>query len=210
MRFRRDGTDRRTLKDIEEWLKPEEIYDLITSKSWHYKTDIEFYQKRDKALMSLYFLTGGRNNEALRLRKRNFDQISDPQFILLKGMYISKRTKKTIAKRGPRVTIRTDIRLPLFGRLSPFTLLVLDYLDQIYEEDRLFPFSVRRSHQIIKDVTGKWVHWFRAQSENFYGKVFMDPVKLAKFIGITNIQSVMDYVPFDEKAYEKDLLTRTR
>ena len=201
---------KRTLKDVEEWLTPEQIYDLITSRSWHHKENPSFHEKRDRCLMALYFLTGGRNNEVLKLKKKNFDATTHPQFIILKRMYISKRTKKTISRFGAKVTRRINIRLPLFGRLSPFTLLVMDYLDLINDDDKLFDFSVRRSHQIVKHVTGKWVHWFRAMSENYYGQIFMDAVKLAKFMGVTNVQSVMAYIPFDEKAYEKDLLKRTR
>jgi len=200
---------KRTLKDIDEWLTPEQIYELIISKKWPYKETPQFYMKRDRCLMALYFLTGGRNNEVLTLKKKNFKLTADPQFIILKGMRISKRTKKTISRFGAKVTRRTNIRLPLFGKLGPFTLLVMDYLDVLDDDDKLFSFGTHRSHQIIKYVTGKWVHWFRAMSENFYGQIFMDAVKLAKFIGVKNVQSVMDYIPFDEKAYEKDL-ERTR
>lgn len=210
MAFPLGKTRKRTLKDIDEWLSPEEVYALILGKTWPYKERLGFYQKRDRCLMALYFLTGGRNNEVLKLRKTNFDLISDPQFVIIEGMYISKRAKKTIARYGAKVSRRINIRLPLSGRLSPFTILVLDYLDVINDEDKLFNFSVRRSHQIIKFATGKWVHWFRAMCENFYGQVFRDAVKLAKFMGVTNVQSVMAYIPFDEKAYEKDLLERTR
>lgn len=210
MAFPLGKTPKRTLKDIEEWLNPEEVYHLIISKTWPYKKKLAFYRKRDRALMALYFITGGRNNEVLKLKKSNFDLTSDPQFSIIKGMYISKRAKKTIARYGAKVTRRIPIRLPLFGDLLPFTLLVVDYLDELDDEDDLFDFGVRRSHQIIKYVTGKWVHWFRAMSENFYGQVFRDAVKLAKFIGITNVQSVMAYIPFDEKAYEKDLLEKTK
>lgn len=201
---------KRTLKDVDEWLTPEEIYDLITSGSWPYKETPTFYKTRDRCLMALYFLTGGRNNEVLRLKKKNFNLTTDPQFIILKRMHISKRTKKTISRFGAKVTKRINIRLPLFGKLSPFTMLVMDYLDLLDDDDKLFDFSVRRSHQIIKHVTGKWVHWFRAMSENYYGQIFMDAVKLAKFMGVTNVQSVMAYIPFDEKAYKRDLLERAK
>lgn len=198
------------MKDIDKWLTPEQIYDLIRVKTWPYKETPDFYKARDRCLMALYFLTGGRNNEVLRLFKSNFDLTSNARFIFIKEMHISKRAKKTIARYGAKVSERIPIRLPLFGKLSPFTFLVQDYLDLLDDDDRLFSFGVRRSHQIIKYVTGKWVHWFRAMSENFYGQIFRDAVKLAKFIGVTNVQSVMAYIPFDEKAYEKDLLERTR
>lgn len=201
---------KRTLKDIKEWLTPEQIYDLIISKMWPYKETPQFYKKRDRCLMALYFLTGGRNNEVLQLRKKNFDMTSEIKYIVIYGMPISKRSEKTIARYGPKVTQRNPIRLPLFGRLEPFTRLVEDHLASINEKDKLFNFGVHRSHQIIKYVTGKWVHWFRAMTEDFYGKVvFKDSVKLAKFIGVTNVQSVMAYIPLDQEIYKKDL-ERTR
>ena len=51
------GLSRRTNGDIRNRLGVEQIYSLIVSKAWPYKTEREFYQKRDRALMSLLFLT---------------------------------------------------------------------------------------------------------------------------------------------------------
>ena len=201
---------KRTLKDIDRWLEPEEIYKLITARVWPYKETPQFYHTRDRALMSLYFLTGGRNNEVLRLKKSQFTVQKD--FVVIKGMHISKRTKRVIARYGAKVTKRVPIYLPRFKSLEPFTQLVIDYLNLLQPRSKdalLFNFSVRRSHQIIKFVTGKWVHWFRAMSENFYGELLDDAIRLAKFVGVTNVQSVMPYIPLNEEAYVKDLKEKT-
>ena len=200
---------KRTLKDIDKWLNAEEIYKLITARTWPYKQTPDFYKTRDRALMALYFLTGGRNNEVVKLKKAQF--IVQKEFVVIKGMHISKRAKKTIAKYGPKVTMREPIYLPRFKSLEPFTQLIINHLEQLKgdPEQKLFLFGTRRSHQIIKFVTGKWVHWFRSMSENFYGEIFGDAVKLAKFIGVTNVQSVMPYIPLDKKAYKRDLKEKT-
>lgn len=210
---------KRTLKDIDKWLTAEEIYKLITGRVWPYKQTPDFYRTRDKALMALYFSTGCRNNEVLLLKKSQFTVKKD--FVTIRGMYISKRSKKMIARHGAKITTRVPIHLPQLDTLSeekfakalePFTQLIIDHLKLLEprsKDAKLFNFAERRSHQVISFVTGKWVHWFRAMSENFYGKLFGDAVRLAKFMGIINVQSVMPYVPFDEKAYLKDLQEKT-
>jgi hypothetical protein len=62
-----------------------------------------------------------------------------------------------------------------------------------------------------KPVKGKWVHWLRAQGENWCGHNVLvnDPVSLAKFVGVVNVQSVMSYVGFDEEHYKENLKRTT-
>jgi site-specific recombinase XerD len=66
------GVKRRTLEDIKEFLRPSQIYRLITVETWPYKTQMEFYQARDRALMSLLYLTCGRITEVLSLKKSQY------------------------------------------------------------------------------------------------------------------------------------------
>lgn len=218
---KKGGANRRTLKDVKDWLSAAEVYKLIAGKSWPYKDSqtMQLNMARDKALMAIDFVGAFRNNEPLKyktnyetgkqevnpqaLRKSSFEDAGS--WLILKAAKISKRSKKLIASRGSRVTSRTDIRFPKFTHtLQPFTDLVLNYLNAITEDDAvLFRFGERRHHQIVMCVTAKWVHWLRAMGENWYGhNVFVnDPVSLAKFVGVVNVQSVMPYVGFDEESY---------
>lgn len=67
------GVERRTNEGIKKRLGLEQIYNLITSRTWPYKERREFYYKRDRALMALLFLTAGRTSEVLSLTKEQFD-----------------------------------------------------------------------------------------------------------------------------------------
>jgi len=72
---------------------------LITSKTWIYKEKREFYYKRDRALMSLLFLTAGRISEVLSLTKEQFDFQADRNFIVIRNMILVKRLKTRKANR---------------------------------------------------------------------------------------------------------------
>lgn len=51
-------------------------------------------RERDRALLASAFLTGGRINEVLRLKKEHFDLSSDPNLIVIRAMPVSKRFEK--------------------------------------------------------------------------------------------------------------------
>jgi len=158
------GLSRRTLRDIDpiSFSDAENfIYKLITAKTWPYKTRTEFYHARDKALMALCFLTMGRIHEVLKLTKRQFDFSSDPGFIVIHNYNVGKRKETTIRQFG-----KTYIDVPLSEK-SRFTPLIVDHLNNIDIDDRLFPFSRYRAWTIIKHVTGLWCHWFRSQAQSF-------------------------------------------
>lgn len=64
---------RRTLKFIEQYPTPAQIYhDIIGSEGWGYKTNKDFYLKRDRALLSLLYVLALRISEALRLTQEQF------------------------------------------------------------------------------------------------------------------------------------------
>ena len=66
---------------------------MITGKTWSYKTGLDFYPKRDRALMSLLFLTAGRISEVLSLTKEQFDFQAEKNFIIIRNMILVKRLK---------------------------------------------------------------------------------------------------------------------
>ena len=141
-------------------------------------------------------------------------------FITVKNMNVIKRKQDTIAKYGKGVTIRDPFRLPLRtglykedyihnDQLVPFSWLLKEYLD-IYMKDkpqdaRLFNFSRRRAHEIVKYVTGMFPNWFRSQSEHFHGHyVIKDSVKLSKFVKVVNPMQVAHYIGYSDSDQLKD------
>ena len=86
------------------------------------------------------------------------------------------------------------MRSPEFVQLVPFTKLVVEYLNMISADAKLFPFGRRWAWEweIIRQCTGKFPHWFRAQSEMIYGNLLKDSVKLAKFVGVVRPERTLN------------------
>lgn len=137
-----------------------------------------YYNERDKALVAALFETGGRVSEVLSLRQKNFDFDTSENFILVKGMPVLKRIKKT----GLRIvdgkrkweTERKVMSRGIFPirREDPLTPILANWVENV--DDYLFPgrsfqrpyLSPTRVYQI---VVGLGVdlhtnpHWFRSQ-----------------------------------------------
>lgn len=157
------GKGRRTLKYIQYYPSPQELYKkIMESPGWHYKTDADFYHIRDRALVALTYLLGGRISEILRLRKSQFVKLKDR--VVVRGIKLSKSRYKNKPR---RVQYREEAFLPLNGERAVFTQLVLDYLKLIGEDAQLFMFSRVRAWQIITAILGVPCHWLRAYCENY-------------------------------------------
>ena len=199
------GTGRRTLRHIVRTYTPEEILQLITSRTYPYKTWAPFYHTRDLALMSLLYLTAGRITEVLSLVLSQFDREADPQFIIIRNM-ITKKVGPT----SPNLPYREEFPLPRTGILRPFTERVVAYLDLMREyhiqDERLFPFSSVQAWKIVSHITGKWPHWFRAQGERFYGKLFKDIFKLRDHANVVNIRTLAKYIKTEWGESREELL----
>jgi len=199
------GTSRRTLKDIKRTYSPEEIYELITARTYPYRTWAPHYHRRDRCFLALLYLTAGRIGEVLSLRKSQFNLEADPDFIIIQNMITEK-----IGPASANLPFREEFPLPRAGRLQPFTALVLEYLEELHEEERLFPFKRQRGWRIVKHITGKWPHWFRAQAERMYGKLIGGGpegiYKLRDFLNIANIQTLAKYIKTEWRESREDLL----
>ena len=206
------GVRRRTNEDIKERLGLEQIYSLITSKTWPYRTQPDFYHRRDRALMALLFLTAGRISEVLSLRKEQFDFEADRNFIVIRNMILVKRlkTRKGRPVRHKTAPIRDEVPLPLKGPLSKFTILVQEYLFLVRgPKEKLFKVKRHRAWQIVNHATGQWCHWFRSQAESYYGKyVFNTPFALRDFVGVSDIESLGPYVKTQWRDFQNELLGR--
>lgn len=197
------GVRRRTLEDIREKLSPSQIYKLITAKTWPYETQLDFYYARDRALLALLYLTAGRITEVLSLTKKQFQLDMEPDFVIITNMIVVKRKKK--ARKS--LPIRDEVPLPKRGPLSKFTQLVLAYLNLVEKpEDKLFRFGRSRAWQIVNHVTGKWCHYFRSQSESYYGKIFSNIFALKDFVMVTDAKTLSQYVKTDWREYRDRLL----
>jgi len=133
---------RRVLMDIPSYPTPEELFKiLMSSKGWDYKTNMEKFLLRDRALVSILYVAELRISEALRLTKDQFENKGD--FIHVKSILLSKRKKGKVAYR--------DARLPLEGSRAVFTELIMSYLDTLADGQRLFPWSLETTRYPIKD-----------------------------------------------------------
>jgi len=210
------GKKRRTVKTISEYLSSEQVLSLVTGKQMKYATTPEFYHKRDRALMSLAFLTAGRINEVLKLRKSQFNFNESPHYILVENMHVSKRKRELIKKYGNHITKRWSFILPLspdpniyeypkMVQLVPFTRLVVEYLELLEPDEPLFQMGTRWAWEIIRKTTRLFPNWFRSQAEMWYGSnILRDSVKLAKFVGVVRPEQVAHYIGFDYKETLKE------
>jgi integrase len=201
------GVKRRTLDDV-EFQRPSELLKMVENKSWPYKTNRKFYECRDRALISLLYLTCGRISEVLSLTKKQFVFDEDPDFVIVKNMVVVKRKKK--AKRKRR-SIRDEVPLPKAGPLAPFTRFVTEYLDRLTDPgENLFKFGRHRAWQIVHFITAKWCHYFRSQGESWYGKIFSNIFALKDFVGVVDAQVLSDYVKTDWRDYRDRILGKTK
>lgn len=189
---------RRTLKDKGPRLRPEEIFELITKKEWPYKTKWKFYPIRDRALLSLLYLCCGRISEILGGGKRNLPGLVKAQFedigdvILIRNFQVLKTYQ-----------IRDEWPLPKRGQLAPFTDLIIEFLPLI--TTNLFNFGRVRGYQICAHITGKWPHWFRAQGEAYWMTFVKDPFRLATGLKLKDPKTLMEYIPFEWRDFEREL-----
>jgi integrase len=178
---------RRTLKFIQYYPSPRELYQkIVSAPGWNYKENVEFYHARDRALAALTYLLGGRISEILRLKKSQF--IVGRDRVIVRGIQLSKSRYKN---RPRREQFREEAWLPLHGERSSLTELVLSYLRLLGDNDLLFPFSRQRAWQIINSLLGVPCHWLRAYCENYlydnWGK---------------DILAVSDYIKVDPRTLQ--------
>jgi hypothetical protein len=208
---------RRVVTTIEVYPQPKEIFELICKACC-----------RDRALMALCFCSAGRISEVVggpcfkwdKTLKRavptgkhhpgvQIDNLKwEDKLLIVSGMKVVKRSHKIIAKYGIQVTRRDDFALPLeiglfdkkyWDQLVPFTWLIKEYyLLEAPKKGKLFPFEDTQAYNIIRDNTGMFPNWFRAQGESFYGHYLLDDtVKLAKFVKVRDHKHVSHYIGYD-------------
>lgn len=173
------GLGRRTLKLLDYYPTPQELYNkIVKSSGWPYKTQKLFYLSRDRALCSLLYLLGLRVSEALRLERSQFVKMED--HVLVRAIKLSKR------KEG-KEAYRQEGFLDLKGERKELSFLVVDYLDLLKkkEKDKLFSFGTCRAFQIVSLMLGIPCHWLRAYCENYLYDVWeKDMIAVADYLKI--------------------------
>lgn len=193
------GTNRRTLKDISYYPSPDEIYKtLMLSDGWPYKTNRQFYLMRDRSLVALLYLLALRISEVLRLRKNQFkllDNLDDR--IEVRGIKLSK---SRIKGKPRKEQFRQVNYLPLIGDRSMLSDIIIDYLNVIEEDEKLFKFGNVRAWQIVTTLTDNTCHWFRAFGEEYlYDKWGKDLLAVADYVKV-DPRTLQEYI---RRRYEK-------
>lgn len=214
---------RRTIeKDFQFYDGPDVIWDKINGDPWPYKTHQEFYETRDRAYMSLSYLTVCRVSELCRadlkgagykpsIRKNQF--YYNEEGLNLRGVIILKRRElvngEWVAIRDlSHYPLRKEIHLPLIGGLSRFTELIIEYLNMLTNDrDELFKFRRSRAYQIVNHCTkmteeeekeedrGIMPHYFRDMGLKLYARVLDRNIKdLMEFSGHAQVETLMKYL----------------
>lgn len=111
------------------------------------ESKIEFYKNRDRALFALLYLTGARVGEVVRrVRKSDFEIIKfqNNSFMIVE-IYTEKNRMHPIRK--------IPINIEKENELVTF---IAEYLEEIEDEDYLFPFTIQRSWQIISFILANY------------------------------------------------------
>jgi len=156
--------DRRSLKYIQMYPRVQDIYNkLAYGKSLDYKSDMDYYLRRDRALVAETYLLAGRISEVLRLEKKQ--HILEKEVILVQGIKLSKAKMKDKPRRNQ---YRQEAFLPLTGDRARITQFVLDYLlEDAPTEGKIYKFGTRHALRITVALTGEPCHWLRAYGENY-------------------------------------------
>jgi len=197
---------RRVLAQIEYYPTPQQILKMLVNREgWPYKTESKrsFYHTRDRALCSLLYLGCLRVSEAIRIRKSQFE--TKDSHILIQAIELSK----TKVKDKPRRVQFRNARLPLSGERQPLTRLILNHLEVLEDNDRLFPWSLkrnrwnqivgtRRAWQICNHLLPEFTeHWLRAFGEDYLYDAWDH-----------DILAVSDYVKIDPRTLQEYLRKR--
>ncbi len=122
---------------------------------------------RDASIIATLFLTGGRVSEVITLTKDDFD-LSQPEVIVVKRMFVLKRFRKTgefVVEGQTRWTTEKIKAYRSFAILEndPLSPYLLAYLKTLKKGEMLFPITRVRVYQIVRELTGQYPHWFRSQ-----------------------------------------------
>jgi integrase len=138
-----------TLRELKGKIpRPSTIYTDIMVFPNPYKNDStkERMYMRDRALAALLYVACLRVSEAIRLAKDQFEFKDEDG----KPWGYVNITRIKLSKRKPGNLKHREARLPLTGNRACFTKLILDYLEILKPDERLFPWSLKERTFVIK------------------------------------------------------------
>lgn len=162
------------LVDINRIPKDEEVFKMINDAS----------NPRDRALVSILWLTGARPSELRTLTTEHITSDSDTLSITLKNL---KVTKKSFFPRTRTLT---------FSKGSDFTGFLLSYVNMLPKGEHLFLISLRRIEQIIETLSnGAFCPYnFRHGRLTLLSQQGFTPDELLSFKGSMSLGSVEPYI----------------
>ena len=226
-----DEYNKRSMSDIDRFIGWDTLMMLIEecehtkykpSPAW----DIDPFDysnrliNRDQALIATLFLTGGRVNEVVPLRKNQFE--IHPLSLQVRNMRILKRYKKlshTVDEQGHKhyetETIAATRGIVPINYAEPLVPVLLKYLKTV--DDYLFPsphqkrdhISDTRAYQIVTKIGKRlgvevWNHWFRSQRASQLATEYsFDLHRLSDWFKWTQLDTARIYTKLDPSSYEK-------
>lgn len=233
-----DEYNKRSMADIDKFIGWDTLMNLIEeceqtkykpSPAWDNDMDPFDYKnrliKRDQALIATLFLTGGRVNEVVPLRKNQFE--IHPLSLQVRGMRVLKRYKKlshTVDEQG-RKHYETETIVVTRGVIpinyaEPLVPILLEYLKTV--DDYLFPsphlkrdhINDSRAYQIVTRIGKRlgvevWPHWFRSQRASQLATEYSFDIQvLADWFKWSKLDTARIYTKLDPSSYEKIYTTK--
>jgi len=146
---------KRKVSDEEKVMSRQEILSLIEK----IPKDIARFENKGlmyRTLIALLYLTGARISELLTVKKNQFEYAFDRgvKYLIINNVPTLKSRSKSESKYRP-FFLRKDFE-------EPFINHVRAWLNELISDDELvFKINPSRSHQIVKEYTGKFPHYFR-------------------------------------------------
>lgn len=165
---------------------------------------LEGMAKRDKALISILYLTGARVSEVVGkngLKLKNFESFNEPVRKMVNGKtyhFVYVQNINTLKKRKQGPTNYRDIPLCL-ERDRDFLEIFDVYLDKIIEihgwnpEQPLFNISRQRAHKLIKKI-GIYPHFLRTLRSTHLVQGGMDAYELKRWHNWSDLKPSEFYV----------------
>jgi hypothetical protein len=217
------GKKRSVQVDYRFYDPPNIVWDKINQEVWPYRRNIEFYQRRDLALMGLLYLSCSRIVEIVGgltkvgeiegVKKSQFVEVGN--FLMLRNVPIVKQRHFKVGKVWKRVEVpqdyprREEIDMPLKGDLSHFTEPIVEHLKMFSEDAEVFPITSTRGWQIVNYCSGEFPHYLRDMGLKLRLRLFgLHIGQLQEFSGHRKLERLIDYLGEAEREQGRKRMIR--
>ena len=186
---------KRTVRSIDQYLTPEEIYfrfiEFDKPESMSDKTYLRY-----QALIALVYSSGLRISDVIRLKRSQFNFKADREFVIVENVAVNKRRKDPI---------KIEIPLPRVGVFKPFTDVIIQHYKKRRGKELMFPLTRSGAYKAIRKATGKWCHYFRSQDFSYMVNTVRNVFAVARMKGVKNPQSLEPYYRSTWKDHRESL-----